>query len=194
MLLREAAQFPLAQAFQQEGAAIGEVFRFISGLYFRGKLAYAEAFADAPPGVAPALIITPGEGLVTPDTRITRDDLERNASIQIDGDDPRYRGPLETHARQLAAASRECQIVLLGSVATPKYLEPLLAVFGDRLVFPEAFVGRGDMSRGGLMLRAAEAREELTYVQAAGAIKRGKRPAKLGPADRHRPSAGPVQS
>lgn len=184
MLLREEASFPLAQAFRNEGAAIGEVFRFISGLYFRGKLAYAEAFADAPACVAPALIITPGEGLVTPDTFITRADLERSASIPIEGDDPRYREPLERHARQLAAAAAGCQIVLLGSVATPKYLDPLLTAFGERLVFPEEFVGRGDMSRGGLMLRAAQARQELTYIQALGAIKRGKRPPKLGPAVR----------
>ena len=114
LLLREQAQFPLAQAFQREGAPIGEVFRFISGLYFRGKLAYAETFAAAPPGVAPVLIITPGEGLVTPDTWMTRADLERSAGIPIEGDDPRYREPLEKHARQLAEASCDCPIVLLG--------------------------------------------------------------------------------
>lgn len=179
MLLREEASFPLAQAFRNEGAAIGEVFRFISGLYFRGKLAYAEAFADAPACVAPALIITPGEGLVTPDTFITRADLERSASIPIEGDDPRYREPLERHARQLAAAAAGCQIVLLGSVATPKYLDPLLTAFGERLVFPEEFVGRGDMSRGGLMLRASRSGEELSYIPVDGAVRKGKRPPKL---------------
>ena len=46
------------------------------------------------------------------------------------------------------------QFVLLGSVATDKYVGPLLDVFGDRLYFPATFAGRGDMSRGGLLLRA----------------------------------------
>ena len=53
--------------------------------------------------------------------------------------------------------------------------------FGDRLRFPVDFVGRGDMSRGGLMLRCAVDRRELPYIAVAGAIVNGKRPPKLAP-------------
>jgi hypothetical protein len=71
--------------------------------------------------------------------------------------------------------------VLLGSIASDKYVEVLLAAFGDRLVFPQAFVGRGDMSRGGLLLRAVDEGEELHYVPVAGAVRRGSRPGRLPP-------------
>jgi predicted kinase len=73
----------------------------------------------------------------------------------------------------------DCEVVLLGSVATPKYVEPLLEIFGERLMFPQEFVGRGDMSRGGLMLRCASEMRELTYVPVAGAVRHGARPPKL---------------
>ena len=33
------------------GAPIGEVFSFLSSLYFRGKLTYAQRFAAPPTGV-----------------------------------------------------------------------------------------------------------------------------------------------
>ena len=47
-LLNPAAEFPLAlQLRSVEGATIGEVFSFLSGLYFRGKLTYARAHASA---------------------------------------------------------------------------------------------------------------------------------------------------
>src|SRR5207249_11010874 len=62
------------------------------------------------------------------------------------------------------AAGPECEVVLLGSIASGKYVEPLLPIFGSRLVFPRDFVGRGDMSRGGLMLRSATAGQELEYI------------------------------
>src|SRR5262249_61742093 len=52
---------------------------------------------------------------------------------------------------------------------------------GPRLVFPAEFVGRGDMSRGGLLLRSARDRRELTYLPVAGAVRRGVRPARLVP-------------
>jgi hypothetical protein len=54
--------------------------------------------------------------------------------------------------------------VLLGSVATPKYRETLTAAFGDRAFFPADFVGRGDMSRGALLLRAVRENRELPYA------------------------------
>jgi hypothetical protein len=72
-----------------------------------------------------------------------------------------------------------CEAVLLGSIATPKYVEPLLSVFGERLLFPAEFVGRGDMSRGGLMLRCQRAGTELTYIPVGNALRHGQRPPKL---------------
>ena len=71
--------------------------------------------------------------------------------------------------------------ILLGSIATRKYLDVLLAAFPQELLFPAEFVGRGDMSRGGLMLRSVDAHLELAYVLVRGAILRGARPPKLPP-------------
>ena len=80
--------------------------------------------------------------------------------------------------------SESAQFVLLGSVASEKYVQILGSILGGRLVFPAAFVGRGDMSRGGLLLRAAAAAEELDYVPVIGAVRRGPRPPKLAPLGR----------
>jgi hypothetical protein len=149
-------------------------------LYFRGKLAYARAFAAPPPGLPGSLVITAGRGLVEPDQRISLDELLQIASVPIDSADPRYTAPLEQHARSLAErAGTDCQIVLLGSIATAKYLEPLIETFGDRLLFPAEFAGRGDMSRGGLMLRCASSGSSLTYVPAVSGPRHGPRPPKL---------------
>jgi hypothetical protein len=71
---------------------------------------------------------------------------------------------------------------LRGSVATGKYLDVLLEALGDRLRFPVAFVGRGDMSRGALLLRAARSAEELEYALVRGAVRHGPRPPRLEPA------------
>ena len=75
----------------------------------------------------------------------------------------------------------ECEVVLLGSIASGKYVDLLMPIFGERLVFPPHFVGRGDMSRGGLMLRCVDAGLELDYVPLAGAVRHGQRPPKLAP-------------
>lgn len=186
MVLGDRAQFDLAAKLRNGSAPIGEVFAFISGLYFRGKLAYSAAFAAPPPGVPGALVITAGFGLVPPETPVNIDQLRGIASVPIDASEPRYREPLERDARLLAdAAGDGCDIVLLGSVATTKYLEPLLATFGDRLLFPTEFVGRGDMSRGGLMLRCVRAGVELIYVPVRGAKLHGPRPPRLPRIRRH---------
>src|SRR5512138_3701489 len=71
LVLSPAARFPLARAVQGGGAPLGHVFRFASGLYFRGKLAYAEAFARPPGGVPGALVIAPGAGLLPPETCVS---------------------------------------------------------------------------------------------------------------------------
>ena len=92
----------------------------------------------------------------------------------------RYRRPLEQSARALAAEiGPDCDVVLLGSVASPKYVDVLTDIFGDRLRFPIEFVGRGDMSRGGLLLRQAQEGVELEYAPVAGAVLHGARPPKL---------------
>jgi hypothetical protein len=180
MVLNEVATFNLADRLRTTGAPIGDIFQFISGLYFRGKLAYSQAFAAAPPDVSASLVITAGLGLVPPDRLVTIDQLRAIAAIPIDVAEERYRLPLERDSRLLdEAIGPDCDIVLLGSVASDKYVEPLLKIFGARLLFPSDFTGRGDMSRGGLMLRSAQAGTELPYVPVEGATVRGKRPPKL---------------
>ena len=109
-------------------------------------------------------------------------DLAAAARVDIAADNPRYRDPLAADARALAAhVGRACEIVLLGSIASGKYVDVLGALFGAQLCFPGDFVGRGDMSRGGLMLRAAADGPELEYAPVLGAIRKGKRPPKLEP-------------
>jgi hypothetical protein len=183
MILREQARFPLARRLRgKSGAPIADVFTFLSGLYFRGKIAYATAFARPARGTPGVLVITPTRGLIGARTRIRLDDLREFAEVDIHESDPRYRLPIERDARRLATKlPTQSEVVLLGSIATGKYVEILLANFGDRLRFPAEFVGRGDMSRGGLMLRCAVDGQELSYVPVAGAIVNGKRPPKLAP-------------
>jgi hypothetical protein len=180
LLLRPAASFPLARAVQSpSGAPLGEVFEFASGLYFRGKLAYATAFARPPPGVPGALVITAGQGLVPPAARVTADHLRAFAAVPIDPADARYRTPLDRDVRALCEAAPRAEVVLLGSVASGKYVDVLSALLGERLLFPLDFIGRGDMSRGGLLLRCVRAGVELPYVPVLGAVRRGARPPRL---------------
>jgi hypothetical protein len=188
MLLSERAQFDLAARLRSEqGAAIGEAFAFISGLYFKGKLAYSLTFARPPEPGAPltgsgALVITPTAGLRPVETGVTADALRAFAGVDIAAGDPRYHRPLLASARALdEEVGPDCDIVLLGSIASAKYVDVLMQVFGARLRFPIDFVGRGDMSRGGLMLRCARSGEELPYVPVEGAVRHGKRPPRLTP-------------
>jgi len=183
MILRDQAQFELARSLRDsKGASVAEVFTFLSGLYFRGKIAYADAFARPPRGMPGVLVITPTRGLIDARTRIRLDDLREFAAVDIHQDDSRYRLPIEREARRLALKlSTESEVILLGSIATGKYVDVLLANFGQRLRFPADFVGRGDMSRGGLMLRCVADGQELSYIPVAGAIVNGKRPPKLTP-------------
>ncbi|MGH7711008.1 MAG: hypothetical protein ACREOG_06970 [Gemmatimonadaceae bacterium] len=183
MLFSPRARFPLALAIRgASGAPLGEVFSFLSGLYFRGKLAYATAFANPPHRAPPALIITTRRGLWSPGEYVRRDDLTAFSDVDLANADDRFRMPLRDDAEALRKRlSEHSQIVLLGSIATGKYVDPLLEVFGERLVFPIDFVGRGDMSRGGLLLRCAREGRELDYAPVAGAMRRGARPPKLEP-------------
>jgi hypothetical protein len=182
------ARFALAEQLRAPGGALlGDVFSFVSGLYFRGKLAYARRFADPPDRLDPlaadgVLVITPNSGLRAADTPITRDSFLAFGGVDISAANEAFRKPLERGARSLlSAVGPECEVVLLGSIASGKYVDVLLPVFGDRLMFPPDFVGRGDMSRGGLMLRRVTEGRELDYAPIAGAVRRGRRPPRLEP-------------
>lgn len=167
----------LGEALRSErGAALGQVYAFLSSLYFRGKLSYATRFGSTTLAAPGALVITPGHGLCRPSTPVRTSDLTAIAQIDVDVKSPRFVEPLLRDARLLLTAlPSEAEIVLLGSVATPKYVDPLLSVFGERLLFPREFVGRGDMSRGGLLLRAARAGDELVYVPVQTSARSGRR-------------------
>ena len=188
MVMSERAKFDLAVRLRgSDGVALGEVFAFVSGLYFKGKLAYALTFARPPDPGAPltgsgALVITPTAGLRPAETRVTADALRAFAGVDIAANDPRYRGPLLASSRALdQEIGPDCDVVLLGSIASAKYVDVLREVFGRRLLFPIAFVGRGDMSRGGLLLRCVRSSEELEYVPVEGAVRHGPRPPRLTP-------------
>jgi hypothetical protein len=128
------------------------------------------------------LVITPDRGLVSPDLRITLEDLTAFSRSPVDVTNSHYREPLERDARGISEAVQDdVEVILLGSIATGKYVDVLLTVFGERLLFPQEFVGRGDMSRGGLLLRCVDTHSELTYVPVAGALRKGQRPPRLNP-------------
>ena len=152
---------------------------WLSALYFRGKLAYARAFADPSPGAASALVMAPGLGLHPPEALIGVAHLTAMGNTEVESAE--FVRQLRADANRIKKELRaDTEIVLLGSIASGKYVDTLIDVFGARLVFPAEFVGRGDMSRGGMMLRAARAGEPLAYAMLAGAVRRGKRPPKLG--------------
>ncbi|HKW10776.1 MAG TPA: hypothetical protein VJO33_10370 [Gemmatimonadaceae bacterium] len=174
LILNPIAEFPLARALREpEGVEIAEVFSFLSGLYFRGKLAYARAFGSS------MRVITTERGLVAPTTRVRREDLCSFAEVDIGRGEERYLGPLRRDVAELA--QRDVEVVLLGSIATGKYADTLIAALGERLLFPREFVGRGDMSRGGLLLRQVQEGRELEYIPVEGAVRHGARPPKLAP-------------
>ncbi|HEV8345192.1 MAG TPA: hypothetical protein VGQ16_01395 [Vicinamibacterales bacterium] len=182
------AQFELAVALRsRRGAMLGDVFAFISGLYFRGKLTYAMRFAAPPETDNPIIgmgvhVITPNAGLRSPDVYVTHKAVTAFADGDVHQANANYRRPLEKSARALVGEiGPDCDVVLLGSVASPKYVDVLTAIFGERLLFPIDFVGRGDMSRGGLLLRQAREGVELPYVPVRGAVLHGARPPKLPP-------------
>jgi hypothetical protein len=181
ILLREGSEVPIARRLQSGALTVGEAFAFLSGLYFRGKLAYGRAFGRLPAGGRSTLVITPTRGLVDPDVTIDAAMLLEFAATDVSLDAPSYRAPLDRDVAALASRlGADASVVLLGSVATGKYVDALSPWFGDRLHFPTAFVGRGDMSRGGLLLRSVAAGQELAYERLrVGVRPRGARPPKL---------------
>jgi hypothetical protein len=177
MLLNPNSQMALVESLARGTLTLGEAFSFMSGLYFRGKLAYGRHFGAA------TLVITPTRGLQLPETPITAKLLREFAEVDVDAGDRRYRRPLDRDLKRLATVVRsDTRVVLLGSIATGKYIDVLTTVLGPRLYYPSSFVGRGDMSRGGLLLRSVASNEELDYTPLIGGTPRhGTRPPKLAP-------------
>ena len=71
LLFQPVTMFPVARALRSTaGAPIGEIFTFLSGLYFREKLAYAEAFARPPQGLNSGVFVITWSAPVSPDTRL----------------------------------------------------------------------------------------------------------------------------
>jgi hypothetical protein len=164
-LLNPTGDSDLALRLRNSGATLGEVYAFISSLYFRGKLGYAQRFQNPPRGIAGVQIIT-GAGLMLPETVITLNDLRRISATPIDEKNSDYRRPLDSDLLRLrASVSDDTEIILLGSVATSKYTTPIQDVFGQRLLFPRDFLGLGDMSRGSILLRCCGQDEELEYLR-----------------------------
>jgi hypothetical protein len=180
IVLRADSSLDIAQRLRAGTLTLAEAFTFMSGLYFRGKITYARAFTANPDAT---LIITPTRGLQSPESDISADLIREFASIDIISGDSRYLEPLEHDLARLAARlPPTARVVLLGSVATGKYVDVLVRWLGSRLHFPVAFVGRGDMSRGGLLLRHAASGVELDYeVLKINGQRRGPRPPKLDP-------------
>jgi hypothetical protein len=174
--MRPESKLPLAQRLAAGTLTLGEAFAFMSGLYFRGKLAYAMRFAPDH-----AYVITPTRGLLPPQTPLTSAIVREFAKVDVAADDHRYRRPLTRSLRELTdALTPDAQVVLLGSIATGKYVDVLKKSLGPRLHFPIDFVGRGDMSRGGLMRRCAAAGVELAYTAlGSDVVRHGARPGKL---------------
>ncbi|HEY4105914.1 MAG TPA: hypothetical protein VGM44_18565 [Polyangiaceae bacterium] len=174
-MLNPKASFALAERLRSRaGAPLAEVFSFVSGLYFRGKVGYARAFGRARAGSAAAFVISAGGGLLALDEPVTLARLRGWAEVAIHEHNPHFTAPLVRFASELSQAhDAHARFVLLGSVATNKYVTPLLDVFAERLLFPLDFVGRGDMSRGSLLLRAARDGRELAYAPVGTALERG---------------------
>ena len=164
-LLRKNSRSEMAQRLRSSGAPLGEVFSFLSALYFRGKLTYAQAFSRPPLDCPGIVIITPTIGLVPHDTLIRLSKLRGFSRVPIHVKNRLYYSSLRRTAKELASRiGSDCEVVLLGSLASRKYLEILGPIFGNRLIIPAEFIGLGDMSRGGLLLRHVRENRELNYV------------------------------
>lgn len=161
-LMSPRAKFEAARMYRsEEGVPIALAFAFMSALYFRGKITYALHFG----GIQNTFVIAPGFGLVPPDWRITEERMKVLRRTEVDANKRNYRKPLERDAKTLAERlADDDEVVLLGSVASGKYVDVIWPHLGDRLLFPAIFAGLGDMSRGGLLLRATRADRELEYT------------------------------
>ena len=171
MLFNSNAKFEVARRLRTTGVPIGEMYSFMSPLYFRGKLAYATKFANAPSGSPASLVITPARGLVRPETIVKLGDVSELKNQRLVAENPRYRDALERDLRTLSEViGRSAHVVLLGSIATRKYIPLLAEILGDRLVVPRKFIGLGNMSRGALLLQCSRDGCELEYISASQAL------------------------
>ncbi len=119
-------------------------------------------------------MIAPGFGLVPPSWRITPEEMRKLRRTPVDLKSRAYCAPMKRHVEQLRDLAPAAWVVLLGSVATGKYVDLLLPALGDRLLFPRDFAGAGDMKRGGMMLRAVREDRELAYVTLAAPRRRAR--------------------
>jgi hypothetical protein len=158
-VMNPSGRFDLSRALALgPGAPVGEVFAFVSGLYFRGKKAYAEAFGRG-------LVMTAGGGLLPLTELVTPARLRGWAEVDVSHKNPHFTAPLVRHTAELLdRVEQSTRFVLLGSLATAKYTQPLLEILGEKLLFPSSFEGLGDMSRGALMLDAVRSGRELEYA------------------------------
>jgi hypothetical protein len=183
-LMSPRASFDAAVRFRSDdGVPIADAFAFMSALYFRGKIAYARHFGSSEAPGNGVFVIAPGFGLVEADWRITGERMKKMRRTEVDLAARNYTRPMREAATALAGSiGNDAEVVLLGSVATGKYVDLLLPVFGSRLKFPRVFAGLGDMSRGGLMLRAVREGVELDYVTLDAPRHRVNAPAQTLPA------------
>ena len=170
-LLAPGSRTPSAVQFRSEGMPLGALFRYLSGLYFNGKLTYATTFARPPGAVGGVHIITMTDGLLPPETPVGPDDLRRYAAAEQGSESGRR--VLERSARTLAIAlepgarGRACGVIFLGSLASGKYTDALLPAFGERLLYPRALLGLGQLDRGALLFRCVREGRELDYAPVA---------------------------
>jgi hypothetical protein len=174
-LRRPDASSVLARRLREEGVPLGDVFSFLSGLYFRGKLEYARAFAREPDEQTGGVrIITMTDGLVSPDALISRRDLDRYAEC-TEGVTAALSSLKETALAFSERIGATADIILLGSVGTGKYTDLLAPIFGERLLFPRDVLHIGQLARGALFLKRARERHELEYVPVAEIARAGRR-------------------
>src|SRR5690242_17086728 len=83
LLFNDRAEFFLARKLRDNGATLGEVFSFLSGLYYRGKLTYARAFASQQSIANSIWTITAGRGLLHPDTVLSLTDVRSFGEVPI---------------------------------------------------------------------------------------------------------------
>jgi len=164
-LLCETGKGDVHMRLKGEGVELGEVFSYVSSLYFRGKLEYGNAFGNKPSVGPGPYIITPSAGLVSPKTKVRLEELRAICNTEIDASNDQFCRPLENDVRRLRQKYEGSRFVLLGSIATPKYVEPLMRALEGDLFYPSAFVGLGDMSRGALLLQCARTQVELVYTR-----------------------------
>ena len=147
---------------------------------------YASRFGRPPPSLPPALVITPTRGLQSPSLPISRSLIEEFASL--DWHRPTRAFWIRSSRVRVSfvhRSSQRCAWSCSGASRRAGTSSRWRASSRAGCNYPAEFVGRGDMSRGGLLLRHAEEGRELDYVPlAAGLTRHGAKPPKLPPLPR----------